>query len=98
MQARSNEHRDLRLLSWIAVVAILGAAPGSARSQEAGQTAFAQSCQRCHRAGPTSLGKAVTGLDDPKKEASLEDFLQRHHAPDAATRDTIVDWLAGVSR
>ncbi|MFO1037276.1 MAG: cytochrome c [Geminicoccaceae bacterium] len=80
----------------MAVIGFAGAALAAAIPD--GQQAFAQNCQRCHRAGPASLGKAVTGLDDPKKQASLEAFLQRHHAPDPATRDALVDWLAGVSR
>jgi hypothetical protein len=91
----------MQLFATIGIMAVLGSGmPSEAMAQSnagehPGERVYADFCARCH-ADPNRLRGRATGLDDANRRTSMERFLARHHAPDAGTRKTLVDYLAAL--
>lgn len=60
-----------------------------------GKAEYEKTCIACH-ASATRLAKKVTGSDNLKKPAFLENFLVTHHAPDADIRKAIITYLLSL--
>jgi hypothetical protein len=86
---------DWRLLALLSALLMLN---GKAYGQEPeipGEEQFAKTCARCHR-NATELVSGLAG-DVVGLRANLDEFLPRHHGSDPATRNAIVDYLAGIA-
>lgn len=78
-------------------VVSLGVAGCGASDTPSGEQLFKQSCRSCHGQGKLP-GSRATGLTDPAKRNSLDQFLAQHHAPDPAVRTEIINYLAAQDK
>jgi mono/diheme cytochrome c family protein len=67
-------------------------APGCKSASSAEAEAFDRNCGACH-AVANLPGARAQGLADPQKRMALDRFLAQHHAPDAAERGQVIDYL-----
>lgn len=85
---------------WLAALAgaFLQSAVGTAafaQTPENAETMFQTRCAACH-----SLSRAVRplrALAVPQRRPHLEEFLRRHHVPDAADRALLADYLLATA-
>lgn len=82
----------------LALALALGlAGAGLPETAAASEALFKDRCAKCH-ARATSLARSLKGATPEAVTASLSAFLQSHHAPDEAERQSIAGYLAGLRK
>lgn len=71
---------------------LLSAAIGCQNAAAEDATAYQDACGGCHPA-PASLAPKIRGDTEAEKKAYLTALLTRHHPPDQAAADGIIDFL-----